>query len=248
MLKSIGKFIKNNAGLEIFMSIVLLVSMTAIACKMDKVAENEIQKESETPIHRNGKTVVIDPGHGGTDPGKVGVNGAKEKDVNLAISMELKNILQKNGFEVILTREEDVQLSEGGKFSKLGDLNARCKIINDAYKANADTILISIHQNSFTKESVHGAQSFYYSHSPKSKMLAEQIQERLNKEINVDKPKKSKANDSYYMLINSDCPGIIVECGFLSNEEETIKLVSREYQKKLAEIINMGVKMYFDEE
>ena len=96
MLKGICKFIKNNIRLELFMSIILLASMTVIACKMDEAAEDKIQKENKPIIEKNGKVVVIDPGHGGTDPGKVGVNGAKEKEVNLAISMRLKDILHKN--------------------------------------------------------------------------------------------------------------------------------------------------------
>lgn len=243
MLKSIYEFLKDNVKMEIFMSIVLLTSVTAIACNMDKVAEKE--SEIITEKKSNGKVVVIDAGHGGTDPGKVGINGSNEKDINLAIAKASQKVLQDNGFQVVLTRTEDKFLNEGTKFSKIGDLNARCKIINDTYYANKDCVLISIHQNSFTSESVHGAQCFYYQRSDDSKQLGEIIQNKFNEHINTEKPKKAKPNDSYYMLINSKCPGVIIECGFLSNNEEAAKLVTVEYQYTLAEIINTCVKEYF---
>lgn len=248
MLKNLCDFLKNNAKLELFMSIVLLIAVTAIACNMDKVAEKESESKSKSieETKWNGKTVVIDPGHGGDDPGKVGVNGAKEKDVNLAISKVLYQVLEENGFKVVMTRTEDVVLSDGEKFSKIGDLNARCKTINDAYSENENCVMISIHQNSFSQQSVHGAQCFYYQRSENSRQLAEVIQNNLNEEINTDKAKKSKPNDSYYMLINSKCPGVIIECGFLSNSQEAEKLVNPEYQKKMAEIINKCLKEYFE--
>ena len=230
--------------MEIFMSAVLLLAVTLAACNMDKVAEVESKKCVETK--KNQKVVVIDPGHGGEDPGKVGINKAKEKDVNLSISKELREILVKEGFDVVMTRERDESLGNGGKFSKVGDLNERCAIINNTYAQNKNCVLISIHQNSFTQESVHGAQSFYYQRSENSKRLAESIQQELNKNINKEKEKKIKPNDSYYMLINSQCPGVIIECGFLSNNKEAESLVSENYQKEISKIILRGILKYFD--
>lgn len=226
------------------MSIVLLVSVTAIACNMEKVIE---KKEPETTIieTKNGKMVVIDPGHGGPDPGKVGTNGAKEKDVNLAIGKVLKEVLEENGFEVAMTRSEDGVLEAGSKFSKVADLNKRCEIVNKAFEKNNQCIMISLHQNSFTQESVHGAQCFYFQRSENSKSLGEKMQEELNQTVNIEKAKKAKPNDSYYILINSKCPGIIVECGFLSNNVEAEKLMDGKYQRKLAKTICKGIKNYF---
>lgn len=244
MLKNICDFLKNNARIEAFMSIILLVAVTAIACNMDKVVEKE--GESPTEVRWNGKSVVIDPGHGGTDPGKVGVNGAKEKDVNLAIAKELQTILEKNGYQVVMTRSSDIALSEGMKFSKVGDLNARCKTINNTYAANPECVMISIHQNSFSEQSVQGAQCFYYQRSVDSKRLGELIQSKLNEKINTEKPKQAKPNDSYYMLINSKCPGAIIECGFLSNPDDVEKLTDAEYQRKIAEIIASCLNEYFN--
>jgi N-acetylmuramoyl-L-alanine amidase len=246
MVKNLCEFFRDNARLEVFMSIVLLVAVTAIACNMDKVAEKESQVEKETKL--NGKTIIIDAGHGGDDPGKIGINGAKEKDVNLSISNALRKVLTEKGFGVAMTRTEDVILSGEGKFSKVGDLNARCRTINDTYAANENSVMISIHQNSYTQESVHGAQCFYYQRSEDSKQLAETVQKYLNEEINTDKAKAEKPNDSYYMLINSNCPALIIECGFLSNAEESEKLIEPEYQQKLAEVITKGLMVYFDVE
>ena len=204
--------LKNKIKINMVMSVVLLVSMTIIACNMDKVATVEMEKENKNVKTKNGKVVVIDPGHGGDDPGKVGVNGTKEKDVNLAISKCLKKVLEDNGFDVVMTRNKD-----------------------------------EIHQNSFTNPNVKGAQSFFYEKSEKSKKLGLILQNHLNKKINTEKEKAAKPNNSYYMLINSKCPGTIIECGFLSNPSEEESLSKEEYQKKLAEIICTGIKEYFGE-
>ena len=162
---------KNKIKINLVMSVVLLVSMTIISCNMDKVATVEMEKENKNVKTKNGKVVVIDPGLGGDDQGKVGVNGIKEKDVNLAISKCLKKVLEDNGFDVVMTRNKDEILNEGGKFSKVGDLNKRCSIINNTYQINSNSIMISIHQNSFTNPNVKGAQSFFYEKSEKSKKL-----------------------------------------------------------------------------
>jgi len=183
--------------------------------------------------------------HGGDDPGKIGVNKEKEKDVNLAISKKLFQVLNEQGYKVVLTRSEDVVLGDGDKFSKISDLNKRCEIVNNAYEENNKCIMVSIHQNSFTQTSVHGAQSFYFQRSEQSKLLGETLQKILNEKVN-DKEKKAKPNDSYYILINSKCPGIIVECGFLSNSDEATKLTNETYQKELAEILSEGISTYFN--
>ena len=136
------EFIKYSKKMEIFMSLVLLMSVTLIACNMNKVVEN---RESTVKTKEKDYIVVIDPGHGGEDPGKVGINNAKEKDVNLAIALQLRDILQKKGINVVMTRDTDTSLKENGRFSKIGDLNGRCSIINKAYDNNNKCVLISVH-------------------------------------------------------------------------------------------------------
>ena len=123
----------------------------------------------------------------------------------------------------------------------------RCEIINTALQKNPDTIMVSIHQNSFQNQNVKGAQCFYYQKSEQSKSAAEKIQQKLNEKINLEKAKKTKGNNSYYMLINSRCPGVIIECGFLSNPQEEANLADGNYQKNLAETIAEGIGEYYQQ-
>ena len=190
------------------------------------------------------KTVVIDPGHGGMDSGKVGINGRYEKEINLEISIHLKEYLEKEGFKVYLTRDSDAGLyldSDSNK--KASDMKKRCDII---YSEKAD-IAVSIHQNSFTDEAVRGAQVFFYTHSEEGKKLANIIQESIKNIADPDNTRTEKANDSYYMLINTKCPTVIVECGFLSNREEADRLSQEEYQILIAKAIGEGIKAYTGE-
>lgn len=187
-------------------------------------------------------SVVIDPGHGGNDPGKIGVNDELEKDINLKISLKLKKILEDSGIKVTVTRESDKALSDPGAGNKkVSDLKNRMAIVE---KSKAD-ILVSIHQNSYTSSSVKGAQVFYYSRSEKGKILSEIIQQNICENVDKKNSRTAKANDNYYILLHSTCPAVIVECGFLSNYEEAAKLSDEDYQQEIAEAIAKGVKEYF---
>ncbi len=188
-------------------------------------------------------TIVIDPGHGGRDPGKVGVNNALEKDVNLVIAMKLKNLLEQNDIKVIMTRTEDVGLySEDDSNKKRADLNARVKTIQDS---KAD-LAISIHQNSFTEEYVKGAQVFYHSESEQGKILAQILQSQIVKTIADGNHRKEKPNSNYYMLTKTDCPLVIVECGYMSNIREAALLLDENYQEKMAYAIHLAIMRYLN--
>lgn len=187
-------------------------------------------------------TVVIDPGHGGKDPGKVGINDALEKDINLAIALQLKAYLETQGLKVIMTRETDQGLySEGASNKKREDLNARIGIINSS-KA---LIVISIHQNSYEQSSCKGAQVFYFEDSEKGQKLAECIQASLFTNVDGDNKRQVTANSSYYLLKKSSITAAIVECGFLSNPKEADLLITKEYQDKVAIGIGEGILSYF---
>ncbi len=191
---------------------------------------------------QSGRVVVIDPGHGGIDPGKIGINGVYEKTVNLAIAQKLKKSLEEKGYRVILTREDDNGLySESDSNKKSSDMKNRCRIISEA---SAD-IVVSIHQNSFSSESVHGAQVFYYKHSENGKLLAECIQNSIAENADKDNVREVKDNTTYYMLLHTPCPTVIVECGFMSNSAEADKLSGDEYQQQIADAIFAGVENYF---
>ena len=183
--------------------------------------------------------IVIDAGHGGFDPGKVAADGINEKNINLAIASKLSTFLEEGGAVIRNTRVEDSSLSD----SKRQDLKSRAEIANNS---KAD-IFISIHQNSFPKSNVKGAQVFYYKGSEEGKRLASFIQNRLKEVVDINNSRIAKANDSYYVLKQIKIPSVIVECGFLSNSVEHNKLISSEYQEKLAWAIYMGILDYFNE-
>lgn len=194
-----------------------------------------VQQEN---VRRN--LVVLDPGHGGRDPGKVGAQGEQEKDINLAISLKVKERLEKDGMEVVMTREKDVMLAdEDASNKKLEDLNNRIRIINERQPA----VAVSIHQNSYSDASVKGAQVFYFTHSDKGKQAAEALQKELL-EFDQEHTRKIKANDTYYLLKKTEVPTVIVECGFLSCPEEAALLTDEAYQKKLAEAIAKGIESW----
>ena len=218
--------------------------MTAVlllaACVFAK--EGAIIVESLRTEEEQGKTcIVIDAGHGGADPGKVGINGAEEKTLNLAIAMRLKVLLESEGIEVVLTRTDEKGLyQEGSKNKKVEDMQNRCEIITEAMPV----FTISIHQNSYPEEYVKGAQVFYYGKSPEGKELADVIQSSMIERLDKENHREAKANESYYLLKRTPTPTVIVECGFLSNSHEAELLITAEYQEQVAWAIHMGVMQY----
>jgi len=180
-------------------------------------------------------TVVIDAGHGGRDPGKVGVNGALEKDINLQVAKKVKDLLEERKFQVIMTREEDADVD-----SKRDDMEERVKIIN---QSEAD-LAVSVHQNSFSDPEVSGAQVFYYTESDEGEYFAKIMQRELLQLDEFNK-RQAKENNNYYLLKKTKVPTIIVECGFLSNPKEAEKLVTEEYQDAVSNAIVRGIESCF---
>ncbi len=191
------------------------------------------------------RCVVLDAGHGGDDPGKIGINGALEKDVNLAITLLVKQYLEESDIRVVLTRETSEGLYDAGASNKkVQDMKRRIGIIEE----NSPDVTVSIHQNSYPEEYVHGAQVFYYTGSEEGKALAEKIQRRLVEGVDPENKRQVKANDSYYLLKKTRVPIVIVECGFLSNAEESERLCTEEYREKLAWQIHLGIVQYLNSE
>ncbi|MBE5948939.1 MAG: N-acetylmuramoyl-L-alanine amidase [Lachnospiraceae bacterium] len=185
--------------------------------------------------------VVVDAGHGGVDPGKVGVNNVLEKDINLRVAVLVKEKLEAEGITVIMTRDSDKGLyNEGDSNKKISDMKKRCEIISES----ECLLTVSIHQNSYHEESVSGPQVFYYSGSKKGEELAGMVQKSLVDVLTPPKIRSAKANDSYYLLKNVTCPVVIVECGFLSNWNEATLLCDAVYQEKVAEAVCRGILEY----
>ena len=215
---------------ELVILALILVGLVAASRTLQTyVSSGKVEKENTT--------VVIDAGHGGEDPGKIGVNNAKEKDINLEIAKQVRTLLEKEGIDVIMTREDDTMLAEDTDTNKkVQDMKSRVQMINQAVPA----LVVSIHQNSYSEESIHGAQVFYYTHSEAGKKAAEIMQKELLA-VDPDNTRQAKANDTYYLLKRTEVPTIIVECGFLSNYEEAEKLADPEYQRQLSETIVKGI-------
>lgn len=213
----------------------LLISVLSAAALSPAALRHPDAQEAMLPVEN--KTIVIDAGHGGFDPGKEGSSGENEKDINLKIAGYLQQYLEQSGASVIITRNDDSALGD----SKKGDMAQRREIIA---QSDAD-ITVSIHQNSFPSEKVHGAQVFYYKDSEEGKKLAENVQTALVDTLDSSNTRLAKANSDYYMLRTNSTPSIIVECGFLSNPAEEASLNSPDYQQKTAWAIYKGILDYF---
>lgn len=221
-------------SLETWMGILVIICVFVLATR-------GVDKELQTSATAAKETIVIDAGHGGFDPGKVGVNGAEEKDINLAIAKMLKGHLEDAGYNIVMSRETDAGVhGQTGEGSKSEDMRNRCALIEEY----SPVLTVSIHQNSYSDESVCGPQVFYYTASEEGGKIAACIQEVMNQELQIKRPRGIKGNDTYYLLKRSASPTVIVECGFLSNWAESKKLVTEEYQEEVAKAVAKGVIQY----
>jgi len=189
------------------------------------------------------KVIVIDPGHGGADPGAQN-SGLKEKDINLDVSLRLRESLESKGCIVIMTREVDKDFYRPGfvlgRMAKRSELDKR---VNIATENNAD-LFISVHTNSFPRPNTYGMETYYHLKSSPGKALAELIQKQLT-QLQSDNKRKSKAGD-YYLINQSKIPAVIVEVGFISNTRERNLLLSNDYRDSIAAAIGTGIEHYFN--
>jgi len=217
----------NKKVLLIFLSIFIFVCSLIIYFSAIKPAFQPV----------NVKTIVIDAGHGGIDGGCVGVSTkVKESDLNLKYSKALQNLCKEFGFKVVMTRENEDGLYEPfAKNKKRSEMEKREKIIKNS---NAE-LFVSIHMNSLSNKSLCGAQVFYRSESEEGKEFANSITNSLrNCEINIRG--ESKVGD-YYVLNCHDKAGVLIECGFLSNEQEEKLLMNDKYTKKFCDGVLRGI-------
>lgn len=197
----------------------------------------------------NGKVqdhvIVLDPGHGGADPGMLGIGGLEEKKINLEVSLRLQRVLEEKGFTVVMTRETDRGLyDESSNSKKSQDMQRRIALINES----KPVLTVSVHQNSYQDSSVKGPQVFYYEHSAEGEKLAKALQDSLNTGLNVERPRVEKANTTYYLLKRSEGTLVIAECGFLTNPDEAALLQTEEYQEKVAAALAEGILTYLEQE
>ena len=191
-------------------------------------------------------TVIVDAGHGGEDGGAVSNNGVLEKDINLVIANDTADLLTIFGFDIIKTRNEDVSLATDEttiRLRKVADMKKRLEIFN----SSKNNVILSIHQNKFTESKYFGTQIFYSPNNQNSVLLAENIKDTV---INLLQPENNreckKAGSEIYLLKNTDNPAVIIECGFLSNNNECQKLTDNIYQKQMAYSIACGFLDYYN--
>lgn len=190
------------------------------------------------------KVIVIDPGHGGKDPGAQ-YGGIREKDINLDVALRLRTVLEQQGCQVILTRDSDTDFFAPGKVSgqmaKRIELNQRVKL---ASSHNAD-LFISIHTNSFPQRNSYGMETYYHLKSSSGQALAERIQDAL-RTAQPENKRKAKPGD-YYLINQTTMPAVIVEIGFLSNSKERKLLLNDTYKDSVAQAIAVGIDRYFSD-
>ena len=226
--------------IELTMACLLLVCFYLLSRQAAVISVNQAEQGTQKAA---GPLILVDAGHGGSDPGMIGVGGLEEKGINLSISLLLRDTLEKSGYSVIMTREEDKGLYDSSAANKKAqDMQRRIAMIRE----HMPVLSVSIHQNSYHDAGVHGPQVFYYESSVEGKKLAEAVQSSLNDLLEVDRPREVKGNTSYYLLKRSSGTLVIVECGFLTNPEEAQKLQTKEYQEKVAAAVSEGIRTYLN--
>jgi len=196
-------------------------------------------KANKLPLFN--KIIYLDAGHGGVDPGAI-YKDIYEKDINLSIALKLKEKLEQQGATIYMTRYGDYDISDTkAKLRKRSDLTNRYRIINDA----KPDIYISIHLNSITSSTWRGAQVFYTNKNDNNQILGEIIQKQLKQDLNTER--EAKKFSGALMNDNIKIPGILIEAGFLSNENDRYNLKQDDYQYKIADSIVKGVITYFNQ-
>ncbi len=199
-------------------------------------------------VAESDRVILLDPGHGGFDGGAVGINGTVEKDVNLAISLKLRDMLTDAGFSVVMTRDTDRALNDSDdttvRRKKISDMRNRLNLT----RLYPGSVLISIHQNKLANSSkVHGGQIFYSPNHPDSKELAGWIQNEFNTVIQPEKPRETvKTGKNLYLFYHAENTAVLCECGFLSNPDEEALLGTDDYQYKVAFCIYSGLLRWCD--
>ena len=201
---------------------------------------------ASTPEDSISGIVVLDAGHGGEDPGAVGVGGILEKDLNMQIVQALAEELQSKGFVVVLTRSSDKLLYNENEnikgMRKIYDLKNRCKIAN----SHPEAIFLSIHMNSFADSVYKGLQVYYSDNNTGSQALAKCIQSEVAEQVQTDNTRAVKNGKGLYLLDHSEPVAVLVECGFITNQEDCKNLSEKEYQKRLSFSIVCGIIKYIE--
>lgn len=231
---------------QILFSFICFILFFAFAFLMISAAMNiDVDTVSSVNVKKL-PPIIIDAGHGGEDGGAVNDSGVLEKDINLLIANDTAAFFRLLGFDVAQTRNTDISLAENGdtiRARKVADMKKRLEIFN----SSNENIIISIHQNKFTQSKYYGTQIFYSPNNPGSTKLAESIKFSVKGLLQPENDREcKKADGGIYLLKNTNNPAVIVECGFISNNDECKKLLDSQYQKQMAFSITSGFLNYFN--
>lgn len=220
------------------------ITVVTLAVGAACIGNQAISVLSEEQVVPDRSCIIIDAGHGGLDGGAISCTGVLESGINLQIVLRLNDLLHLLGYNTIMIRTTDISVYTDGVTiaqKKVSDLKERVRIINSTEKA----ILISIHQNQFSDSRYSGAQVFYAG-TPGSEILAKQLQDNFISTINPGNNRQIKKSSGIYLMEHINCPGVLIECGFLSNPEEEALLRDGSYQKKLCAVIASSLCVYLD--
>ena len=230
----------NKKSLKLTLSMRGCFVLLAVCARITERALATAAEAAERPV------IVLDAGHGGLDSGAVGGNGTLEKDVNLSIVRILRDMLELSGFDVVLTRSEDISIYDAGvegiRNQKLSDMDNRLEIV----QSYPDSIFLCIHQNNYTDPQYFGGQMFYNNNNPNNRTLAQIMQNKFA-ELQPGNDREIKlSGDELFLLKSNQNPSLMIECGFLSNPDEEARLSTWEYQQQVAFTIFGGVMEYID--
>ncbi len=222
--------------IALFISIVVCVT-SILVCQIQFASSNKI-------INKNLPVIIIDAGHGGEDGGAIGIDGTYEKEINLQIALKTNEILSVFGYETHLIRDTDRAIHTTGnsiRERKVSDIHNRIATM-DLYEK---CIYLSIHQNKYSDSTVWGAQTFYSANINESQEIARFIQNAISSQLQPQNKRQIKmSNNDIYILKNATKPTVMVECGFMSNQNELNELKNNDYQNSMALSIIVGITNY----
>lgn len=205
-------------------------------------AASQVSSLQDIPVR---PVIVIDAGHGGMDGGTTSCTGVQESRLNLEIALKMEELFHLLGYETVMTRQEDISLNTQGstvREQKRSDLQNRADIVN----AQGNCILLSVHQNHFTQSQYAGPQVFFAA-GEASKAIALRLQQSMNEALAPNSNRECKSADGVYLMEHIRCPGVLIECGFLSNPQEEALLRDAQYQKKLCAVVCAAMADYIEQ-
>lgn len=230
----------NKRSVKITATMLGCIALLAVCARFTEDVVPASAAADERPV------IVLDAGHGGLDSGAVGKSGLLEKDVNLSVVRHLREMLELTGFNVVVTRDEDISIYDAGvegvRNQKLSDMDNRLKIV----QSYPDSIFLCIHQNNYTDPQYFGAQMFYNNNNPDNRTLAQIMQNRFASLQEGNDREIKLSGEELFLLKSNPNPSLMIECGFLSNPDEEALLATTEYQQQVAFTIYCGVLEYID--